>query len=45
MKIDKNKSLLPAAAELRRHAEEQLRAKTADRHPLTSVEQKEEIWA
>jgi len=38
MRIDKNKSLLPAAAELRRHAEEKLRAKTAARHPPRTME-------
>ena len=39
MGIDKDKSLLPAAAELRRHAEEQLRAKTAKLHsPRTEEE-------
>ena len=38
MRIDKNKSLLPAAAELRRQAEEQLRVKMAERHPPRTME-------
>jgi formate hydrogenlyase transcriptional activator len=44
MRIYKDKSVLTAASELRRHAEERLHAKTADRHPPRTMEETQRLF-
>jgi formate hydrogenlyase transcriptional activator len=43
LRIDKDKSLLTAAAELRRQAEERLQAKTAELHPSRTEEEMQRL--